>query len=866
MGRRTVHRLRVHALLEAGVRGRLTLISAPPGAGKTSALVSWLESLHARDRVAWLSLGELDDNPLIFWDRVATAVAGARGEPAPVADATEAAALVASLFAALEDDEPLLLVLDDFEVIRSRDVLTPFARLLVVAPEQLRVVIASRSDPDLELHRLRLYGELSEVRAKELAFTQAEAEEFFAAAGISLRPEHVETLVRRAEGWAAALQFAALSLAGDGDAGPFIDRFDDSERAASDYLVHEVLDHQEESTRDFLLKTALCQRISGPLADAITGGSDGEHMLADLERRNVFIEREPGSPWYRYHGLFAELLRAEAAYRLGDRVKAVHRDAANWLAANGCALEALRHAVAGADASLAEGLIGSLWAQIAGERQIEVATRLVARIAPEELRASAQLSLLAAWQRVSSGDVSEADGWLLIADERAGGLDDVERRRFEFGRSVVRLNRARLHGDLAEIAKAADALAAPDSLVLATHQTDRRRALVLCARGAVLTWRGELDAAAHMLEEAVELSRLLDLLDCELDATSMLAFIHAVRGELKRSARLASSAIAFSDRDRERWGTSPHLVPAHAALAICAFEWGDVVSGVAAMDAARRAADVSGDRTGRAVATAIGAWSISRARSDSAEEVRAHLGAISSPAAREPDLPLLRAPLRVLRSKLELASGDLEAAEAAVRLGEDGADRGEVVVAAARVALARDEVDRAAALLQPVLDGGVPVDYGRTRVEAGVLLALACERSGDDERARRSIEQALDIAEPEGMRGPFLDAAPGIAGPLRLAIRRGTAHRWLVAALLSAADGTTNEAASLPHELLEPLSDREQVVLRYLPTLMSNPEIAGELFVSVNTVKTHLKSIYRKLGVSHRRDAVRRARELRLIA
>src|SRR5436190_269149 len=153
LGRRTVHRLRVHALLEAGLRGRLTLISAPPGAGKTSALLSWLESLHERDRVAWITLGELDDNPLVFWDRVATAVARARSEPAPLAGSTEAA-LVASLFAALQDDEPLLLVLDDFQLIRSKDVLAPFTRLLGVAPDQLRLVVASRSDPDLELHRL----------------------------------------------------------------------------------------------------------------------------------------------------------------------------------------------------------------------------------------------------------------------------------------------------------------------------------------------------------------------------------------------------------------------------------------------------------------------------------------------------------------------------------------------------------------------------------------------------------------------------------------------------------------------------------------------------------------------------------------
>jgi LuxR family maltose regulon positive regulatory protein len=844
--------------------GRLTLISAPPGAGKTSALVSWLESLHEQDRVAWLSLGELDDNPLVFWDKIASAVAEARREPPPVRAVNEAA-LVASLFAALRDDEQLVLVLDDFHMIRSREVLVPFTRLLWVAPDQLRVVVSSRSDPDLELHRLRLYGELTEIRARDLAFNEAEAEAFFAAAGITLRPEHVETLVRRAEGWAAGLQFAALSLAGSGDAGPFIDRFEGSERAASDYLVHEVLARQEDATRDFLLKTALCQRICGPLADAITGGSDGEHRLADLERRNVFIEREPRGAWYRYHGLFTELLRAEATYRLGEGVKAVHRDAATWLAANGRALEALRHAVAGADAALADGLIGSLWAQIAGERQIEVATRLVARIPPEELRGSAQLSLLAAWQRVASGDIAEADGWLAIAETQAEALDGAERRRYEFGRSVVWLSRARLRGDLREIAGAAAALAAPDSLVLPNHQTERRRALVLCARGAVAAWRGELDDATHVLEEAVELSRRLELLDCELDATSMLALVHAVRGELKRAARLGAVAVAFSDRDRDRWGASPHLAPAYSALAICAFEWGDVEGGVAAMYAARRAADASGDRTGRAVATAVCAWSIARAHSESTDEVRAHLGAVFGSNGREPELPLLRAPLRILRSRLELAAGDLDAAAAAVDPSIAGGE-GELLVASARVALARDDVEGAAELVAHVVDGEVPVRYGRARVEASVLLALAAARADDEDRARAAIEHALDLAEPEGMRGPFLDAAPGIAEPLRLAIRRGTAHRWLVAALLSVADGTASETVSLPYELLEPLSDREQVVLRYLPTLMSNPEIAGELFVSVNTVKTHLKSIYRKLGVSHRRDAVRRARELRLIA
>jgi LuxR family maltose regulon positive regulatory protein len=479
------------------------------------------------------------------------------------------------LFGALEDEEPLLLVLDDFHLVRNPDLLAPFAQLLTVAPEQLRVVIASRSDPDLEIHRLRLYGDLTEIRARELAFTQEEAEAFFATAGVSLQATQVETLVRRTEGWAAGLRFAALSLLGQGDVAPFVNRFDDSERAASDYLLNEVLAHQDQPTRDFLLKTAACDRISGALADALTGRTDGERVLAELERRNLFLVREPGGPWYRYHRLFAELLRAEAAYEYGDDVRAAHRDAATWLAAQGCALEALRHAVAGADDELTAGLVGSLWAQIVGEGQLEVASQLVQQISAEALRGSAQLSLLAAWQRVGVGDIAEADGWLAIAAEEAGGLRGAELTRYEFGRSVVRLARARLQGDLGEIEEAADALDAPNSLVLPTRQTERRRALVISARGAVAAWRGELDDATDLLEEAIELSRRLDLPDCEFDATSMLALIHAVRGELKRAARLANAACAFSACDRERWGASPHVVPALAALAICAFEWGD---------------------------------------------------------------------------------------------------------------------------------------------------------------------------------------------------------------------------------------------------------------------------------------------------
>jgi LuxR family maltose regulon positive regulatory protein len=855
-GRSTVPRPRIDALLEAGSAGRLTLLSAPPGAGKTIALLSWLAD---RDRVAWVSLTDRDDGAQAFWGRVGSAVATARGTPP-----RSRVRGIDAVRAAFGDDEPLWLVLDDFHCIRDRDVLSAFTELLFDAPDELRTMIASRRDPDIDLHRFRLYGDVTELRASELAFTPAEAAELFAAAGIELEQAQVETLVRRTEGWAAGLRFAALALRRSGDAESFVTAFDESERAASDYLLHEVLVRQEPQTRDFLLKTAHCDRICGALADALTGRSDGERQLAQLERNNVFLTREPGGAWYHYSALFAELLRAEAAFEGRDGVRQVHHDAAAWFAVNGHALEALRHAIVGEDDALTAELIGSLWPQIVGEGRLDVAARLTERVSPQALRRRPQLALLAAWQELGSGDIGEADAWLAVADGAAKKLRGEELRRYELGRTVVRLDCARRRGDLVEIEAAADALAELGSPLLPVRQRERRRTLVLCARGAVAVWRGNLAEAAVTLEEALELAHRLELHDCEVDATSMLALVDAVRGQLRRAASRANAALSLAGGTATKRGDAP-LVPAHAALAICAFEWGDDTVGTSALEATWRSAERSSRRMGRALAVALHAWSIGHASAESTDHVRAHLSAWSRGARSEPAPPLLDAPFRVLRSRLALAEGDLVAADAALDHGEL-AENGELLVAAARVALARDDVARAETLLGPVLGGEASILYERARIEAAVLKALASTRAGDASAAHTWIEHALDLAEPEGVRGPFLDAAPGVSEPLRAAIRLGTAHRWLVAALLAVADGRAGEPAALPNELLEPLSEREQVVLRYLPTLMSNPEIAGELFVSVNTVKTHLKSIYRKLGVSHRREAVRRARELRLIA
>jgi LuxR family maltose regulon positive regulatory protein len=380
--------------------------------------------------------------------------------------------------------------------------------------------------------------------------------------------------------------------------------------------------------------------------------------------------------------------------------------------------------------------------------------------------------------------------------------------------------------------------------------------VVQCARAALLVWRGELTAAAAVLDEALVGARRGRLTLCELDALSQRALVGALRGELKLAARCAHAAEDLADVRREGGFRPPQLVPALIALAFCSFEWDDVQGGYHHSRAARDLADAGGDRLAANAADVVSAWGGS---------VRGPADPIGAARVVEaPITPLLEALLAVLTSRCALAEGDPGRALAALRTGTIG--EAELLVGRARLELAQDALDAAARALAPVLDGSAHAILGRTTIEACVLRALLASRSGSAGESRLWLERALDLAEPEGARGPFLDAGPEIAELLRGLVRSGTAHRWLVGTLLAALSGRADHGRAEPHELVEPLSAKEEIVLRYLPTLMSNQEIAAELFVSVNTVKTHLKSIYRKLGAAHRRDAVRRARELRLIA
>jgi LuxR family maltose regulon positive regulatory protein len=368
---------------------------------------------------------------------------------------------------------------------------------------------------------------------------------------------------------------------------------------------------------------------------------------------------------------------------------------------------------------------------------------------------------------------------------------------------------------------------------------------MLHARGTVALWNGELAVAQTALEAALETARHARLRAAQLDATATLALVCALRGELKRAARLATSVHS----------TRPAAL---LALALCELEWDDAAESIARAECARDLADATGDRISGLHARIVAAVAAAGEPRGS-EDARLELAALAAEGAER--LPLLAPSLEALRCRLALATGDATAARGPLAEADESPQHS---VAAARLALACRDVEAARGDLDGLLPDRVDLPLG-LRVEATVLRAVAAELAGDEEDACAWIERALGLAEAEAIRRPFLGVGSTMVGILRRTIRRASSHRWLAGSLLAVLDGREPADGHTARELLDPLSDRETIVLRYLPTMMSNQEIAGELFVSVNTIKTHLKSIYRKLGASDRREAVRLARELRLI-
>ena len=453
-----------------GASARVTMLSAPPGSGKTVLLLSWIGEPGRAGRVAWVAVGRGEQDPQRFWLSVLGALRGTSAGSGLVRELTavpdlDGWAVVERL---LKDLTPLAdrlwLVIDDMHELRSAEALAQLELLVMRAPPELRFVLATRHDLRLGLHRLRLEGELSEIRTADLQFTRAEARELLTAAGVALPEPALAMLHERAEGWAAGLRLAALSLAGHEDPERFAAEFSGSERTVADYLLAEVLERQPDEVRRLLLRTSVLERVSGPLADVLTGGSGGERMLAELEQANAFVvSLDAGRSWFRYHHLFADLLQLALRRTAPGEVTALHGAAAGWFAEHGFPVEAIRHAQAAQDWGLAARLLADHWPGLHLGGQAATVHVILAGFPAGATAADAELATVAAADELAQGSLEEAERLLGLAARRFEGPALVpagRRGQAQLLLGVVRLLLARQHGNLPAVAEEARRLQA----------------------------------------------------------------------------------------------------------------------------------------------------------------------------------------------------------------------------------------------------------------------------------------------------------------------------------------------------------------------------------------------------------------------
>jgi LuxR family transcriptional regulator, maltose regulon positive regulatory protein len=860
--------------LDVGVQGPVTLVAASAGAGKSALLSSWIAEGRPPGPVAWLSLDTDDADRRRFWRGVLAALAVATGDDAVSALAVSprepmSMGLVAPALAdALEGArQPVVLVLDDFHQVIDA-VHEDLERLVRFPPPALRLVIVTRADPPIGLGRLRLDGRLTEIRAADLNFSLAEAAALFGALGIALAPEDLATLWRRTEGWAAALRLAAVSLQNHPDPRAFIEHFAGTDATISDYLVSEVLARQPPELRDFLLRTSVVEILSAELADALTGATDGRAMLARLEHGGVLTTPlDERGTWHRYHPLFAELLRAELRAQLPDDVAQLHRRAATWLAAHGDNAAALRHAAAGGAWDLAAELTTTRWFPMMINGEMGTLRPILETMPREFVEASPELALAFGGALLARGDHAGARPYLRRAEEGEALVPLARRASFAASRAAMGLYEGRLRGDPKAALWAARELRDQASVLDSGELSSSVRSFVLGQLGIVELWTGDLDSALAHLDRAY--ANALDAGNdwTALAATAHLAVARAFRGEIRRALRHADEAVRLAVR--RGWGRSEPAGAAYCVQAAVAIQRGQREEAEALVARGSEALHETRERPLRAVH----ALNRSLLLSD-AGEPEAALNVLQVARDEVGDWPLL-APLEdqllAREALLRAAVGEGALGRALLERAErEGATSIPVANALAKLRLLDGDPDAARGLLAPHLGNGgdAPADAApvSARAEAWLLDALALDALAELDDAAASLERSLDLAGPAGLSRLIVEHGNRVRPLLHRHVRHGTAHPAIVGAALETIEHRGGEGSRAVAVLLaEPLSEREQAILRYLPTMMSNHEIAGELFVSVNTVKTHLKAIYRKLDASGRREAVQRGRELGLM-
>jgi LuxR family transcriptional regulator, maltose regulon positive regulatory protein len=894
-----VPRQRLADRVDKGLAHGLVLVCAPAGYGKTVALADWAR--RSGRPVAWLSLDAGDNDPVRFWRHVVAAVGSAKpgaaeqvlplfGPPPPSRFDGLVTALINELAAQPGDDEAVL-ILDDYHLIDVEPVHESLLLLLEHLPSGLQVVLASRSDPPLPLGRLRAGGQLAELREAEFRFTAPEAaallHQVAERASSALSDANVAALTARTEGWAAGLQLAGLSLRGQADVAGFVAAFSGSHRYVLDYLTGEVLDHLDEQVRDFLLETSVLERLSGELCDAVTGQSGGQALLERVEQAGLFlVALDEVRGWWRYHHLFADLLRARLQQERPARVAALHRAAAAWHQEHDLPDDGVRHAMAAGDPVWAARLIEQHFDATFQQGQRATIHRWLAALPTDLVPTRTRLELAQAWMAVVGGHVEAADT-ALEAAQHASAQAAGEPFEPSVGRgasllantsaaiTIARGWLAWLRGD----AESTTSLASR-----ACGELDDRDWLLtsMCQLELALAdrLRGRLDDAERGFTSSLAGWRAAGERSSAVSVCDYLGQVHLAQGRL--DAALGTYQMALEIAAGPDQPTLPAAGIAYTGMAEVAYQRDQldvalrqVTEGIARLRPASYTAPL-----------ATGLARLSRIRQATGDAAGA-LEAIGEAERVSPSPAVggLVNPVPAQRARLQLAQGNVSAAAHwAQQCGLSSEDKPDYpqeleYLVLARVLIAQERPGKALALLDRLLSRAVGQDRMGSVIEIHALRALAQAAGGDEPAAVATLADALTLASPQGNLRVFADEGP----PMRALVGRVVAaHRagqssvrgipfGHLARLIRAFDGEPAAAGSRPetatgaHGLIDPLTRRELEVLAMLAAGTSNQAIAEELFVTLFTVKKHVSHVLGKLGAANRTEAVARARELGLI-
>jgi len=893
----SVPRPRLIERLNAGLTRKLILVSAPPGFGKTTLLSEWIHSkdegrgmkdekpvhpssfIPHHSKVAWLSLDAGDNDParfLTYLVAAAQTMEPGAGETILTLLQSHEPPHIEMLLSALINDlsaltDPCLLVLDDYHPIQTPAIHRSVAFLLERLPPQLHLVIATRADPPLPLPRLRARDQMIELRLSDLRFTPDEAEAFLnQAMRLGISSDDAAILAARTEGWVTGLQMAALSMQNKTDKSVFIATFSGSHAYIADYLTDEVLDPQPEPLKTFLLQTSILDRLTGPLCDAITGRAEGQATLEQLTEANLFlVPLDDERCWYRYHRLFADLLRKRLQQTQPDRLPDLHRRASAWYERNGFAAEAIDHALAAGEFDQAADLVERSAATFWQRGEFATYQRMLESIPQDVMRTRARLCVYHAALLLLGGKSLATVESLLQVAANLGPTDEL---RGEI--AVLRAGLDMFKGDISHgirLCEQALAMLPADNWL---------RGLAVRTLSVLVLLKGDVTTAERLLEENVKASRQASDVIGVSAALRRLGSLCMLQGQLRRAREFYQRSFdVCAEAPGRPWSVAGRSL---VHLGELAYEWNDLTSSVRYLFQALEL-----------LAKAIPGWRLlghvvlahvrqAQGDGDGARQAME----IARQLAIESDTELDDVLVEAHAARLSLAQGNLGAALrwAQARRAHEASPAGgpskdaEALIRSelmleierailARVYVANDQAGEALAILKPLIEAAEKRGRTGSLIRLLAVQALALAAQGERESAVQSLQRALTLAEPEGYVRTFVDEGDPMRQLLERMKDEGGGMKDYVLKLLSAfrAQHALHPSSLIPQPLIEPLSERELEVLRLIAEGLSNQEIAGRLFLSVPTVKWHTTHIYGKLGVQNRTQAVTRARALGLL-